>query len=87
VPCDPPFKAAKCDDESTARSAAAAGSNACSIVGLSCAFCCKSVGDEFFGVDPRKSFLVENFLDNPPLDCDCVEDGVGAGGEMIFEVS
>jgi hypothetical protein len=43
------------------------------------------VGDEFFGVDSKKSFFVENFLDKPPPDC--VDEGVGAGGEMVFEAS
>jgi hypothetical protein len=43
------------------------------------------VGDTFLGVDSKKSFFVENFLDKPPPDW--VEEGVGAGGEMVFEVS
>jgi hypothetical protein len=34
---------------------------------LSCAFCGKCVGEAFLGVEPSKSFFVENFLDRPPL--------------------
>jgi hypothetical protein len=42
------------------------------------------VGDEFLGWS-IKNFFVENFLDNPPPDW--VEEGVGAGGDMIFDES
>lgn len=43
------------------------------------------MGDAFFGVDSRNSFFVENFRDSPPPDW--VDDGVGAGGEIVFDVS
>jgi hypothetical protein len=43
------------------------------------------VGEEFFPDESKKSFLVENFLDSPLPDC--VDEGVGAGGEMVFEAS
>ena len=43
------------------------------------------MGDEFFGVDSKKSFFVENFLDKPPPDC--AEEGVGAGGDIVFKLS
>lgn len=76
--------AAKCEDDRTALSAAFAGSNACSINDRSCAGC-RNVGDEVFGVDSRKSFLVENFLAR--LELDCKEEEVGAGGDMVFEGS
>jgi hypothetical protein len=79
-----PF-AARCDDDKTARSAAFAGSSACSINDLSWPLDCMYVGDAFLGVDSKKSFFVENFRDKPPPDC--AEEGVGAGGDIVFEAS
>jgi hypothetical protein len=76
--------AAKCEDDRTALSAAFAGSSACSINDLSCGVC-RYVGDEFLGVESRNSFFVENFRDNPPPDGS--DDGVGAGGDIVLEVS
>lgn len=84
APCEDPFMAARCDEDNTALSAAFAGSNACSIIDLSWTFCWRCVGEAFFGVDPKNSFLVENFLANPP---DWLRDGVATGGDIVFEVS
>jgi len=76
--------AARWDDDRTALSAAFVGSNACSIKDLSCVVG-RYVGEAFFGVESRNSFLVENFLDNPELEF--MDEGVGAGGEMVFMLS
>lgn len=77
-PCPPPFIAARCDDDKTARSAALAGSRVVSAIDLSCVVC---VGEAFLGVVPMTIFLVEYwrfmaFADWPG-------GGVGAGGEMV----
>ncbi len=45
---------------------------------------CIYVGDEVFCVS-KKSFFVENFRDSPPPDW--LDEGVGAGGDMVFWVS
>ena len=78
-----PF-AARCDDDKTALSAAFAGSNACSIMDRSCVVW-RYVGEFFWGALSKNSFFVENFRDNPPPDC--VEEGVGAGGDIVLEGS
>lgn len=76
---EPPLIAARCEDERTARSAALAGSRACSISDLSWLGCIY-VGEAFFWLS-KNSFLVENFRDRPP---DWLDEGVCAGGEMAF---
>lgn len=80
--CDTPFIAARCEEDNTARSAADAGSSACSIIDRSC---CIWVGDAFFGVDPRKNCFVENLRLSPLAAC--VNEGVGTGGEIVEEAS
>ena len=76
--------AARCEEDRTALSAALAGSSACSISDLSCVVG-RYVGDEFFGVESRNSFLVENFRLRGLFEF--IEDGVGAGGDIVLELS
>lgn len=64
--CEPPFEALRCDEERTALSAALDGSKAVSMSERSGMLCCRCVGEAFFGVEPRKSFFVENFRESPP---------------------
>ena len=74
--------AARCEEDNTALSAALEGSRVCSTRGRSWAVC-KWVGElAGLGVDPMTGFLVEGYRLSPEEE-DCVEDGVGAGGEMV----
>lgn len=82
--CEPLFMALRCEEDRTARSAALAGSSGCSIKDLSWPDCRLNVGEAFLGVDSRKSFFVENFRESPP---DWLEDGVGAGGDIVLLLS
>jgi hypothetical protein len=43
------------------------------------------VGDAFFGVESNFSIFVEYFWAKPPPDW--LDEGVGAGGEIVLEVS
>lgn len=49
----PPFRAERCEEERTARSAAAEGSSAVSIMERSCIDWPRWVGEAFLGVSPR----------------------------------
>lgn len=43
------------------------------------------MGDAFFGVESYFSIFVEYFLDKPPPDW--LNEGVGAGGDIVLEFS
>src|SRR3569833_3122454 len=74
-----PFMAARCDDDSTALSAALEGSKVCSTIIRSCVVC-RWVGDVVLGVVPSMIFLVEYCL---LRGFGPVDDGVGAGGDIV----
>jgi hypothetical protein len=76
-----PFMAARCDEDSTALSAALDGSSPCSTTPRSW-LVCKCDGDVFFGVVPSMIFLVEYCRFIPPPDWPPADDE-GAGGDIV----
>jgi len=75
-----PFKAERCEDDSTALSAALAGSSVCSTIERSWAVW-RCDGEVVFGAGPSIIFLVEycrfRLLGGPAV------DGVGTGGGIV----
>lgn len=78
APCVP-FMAARCVEESTARSAALEGSSVVSAIDLSCVVC---VGEAFLGVAPIRILLCE-YWRFTLLPVEAADGGVEAGGDML----